>query len=46
MMRLVETFFALIGLSATVSVVFFYIGYITVCPPCGNVLAVFTRECK
>ena len=46
MMRLVETTLALIGLSATVTVVFFRVGYMTICPPCGNVLAVFTKECR
>lgn len=45
-MRLIETFFALIGLSATVSVVFFWVGYITICPPCNSALAVFTETCK
>jgi phosphatidylglycerophosphatase A len=45
-MRLIETFFALVGVSVTVMVTTFYIGYITYCPPCGNVLAVFTEHCK
>ena len=45
-MRLIETFFALIGLSATVTVVFFWVGYMTICPPCGNALAIFTENCK
>lgn len=45
-MRLIETTLALIGLSCTVTVVFFWVGYMTICPPCGNVLAVFTKECR
>jgi hypothetical protein len=45
-MRLVETFFALVGVSAVVTVATFYIGYMTICPPCGNALAIFTENCK
>jgi hypothetical protein len=45
-MRLIETIFALIGVCATVTVVFFYIGYTLYNPPCGTVLAVFTENCK
>jgi hypothetical protein len=45
-MRLIETFFALVGVSATVTVVFFWVGYMTICPPCGTVLAIFTENCK
>jgi len=45
-MRLIETIFALIGLCATITVVFFYIGYTIYNPPCSNPLAVFARACK
>jgi phage shock protein PspC (stress-responsive transcriptional regulator) len=45
-MRLIETIFALIGVCATVTVVFFYIGYTIYNPPCSNPLAVFARACK
>lgn len=45
-MRLIETFFALVGVSATIMAVFFYIGYMTYNPPCKNVLAIFTKHCK
>ena len=45
-MRLIETIFALIGALAVMMAAFFWIGYITYCPPCGNVLAVFTETCK
>ena len=45
-MRLIETFFALVGVSATIMAVFFYIGYMTYNPPCKNVLAIFTEHCK
>jgi phage shock protein PspC (stress-responsive transcriptional regulator) len=45
-MRLIETIFALIGVCATVTVVFFYIGYTIYNPPCSNPLAVFARVCK
>jgi hypothetical protein len=45
-MRLIETFFALIGLCATVIAVFFYLGYTLYHPPCSNPLAVFARACK
>ena len=46
MMRLVETVFALIGVCATVTVVFFYVGYTLYNPPCVNPLAVFAKTCK
>ena len=45
-MRLIETIFALIGVCATVTVVFFYLGYTQYNPPCGNPLAIFTEHCK
>ena len=45
-MRLIETIFALIGVCATITVVFFYIGYTIYNPPCSNPLAVFARACK
>ena len=45
-MRLIETIFALIGVCATVTVVFFYIGYAMYNPLCSNPLAVFTEHCK
>jgi phage shock protein PspC (stress-responsive transcriptional regulator) len=45
-MRLIETIFALIGVCATVTVVFFYIGYTIYNPPCSNPLAIFARACK
>jgi phage shock protein PspC (stress-responsive transcriptional regulator) len=45
-MKLIETIFALIGVCATVTVVFFYIGYTIYNPPCSNPLAVFARACK
>ncbi len=45
-MRLIETTFALIGVCGTVTVIFFYIGYMTYCPPCGHVFAIFTEHCK
>ena len=43
-MRLIETIFALIGVCATVTVVFFYLGYTLYHPPCGNPLAIFTEN--
>ena len=46
MMRLIETTLALIGFSCTVTVLFFWIGYATYCPPCANALAIFTEHCK
>jgi len=46
MMRLVETVFALIGVCATITVVFFYLGYTLYHPPCVNPLAVFAKTCK
>ena len=45
-MRLIETIFALIGVCATVTVVFFYVGYTIYNPPCSSPLAVFVRVCK
>jgi hypothetical protein len=45
-MRLIETIFALIGVCATITVVFFYVGYTIYNPPCGNPLAIFTKNCK
>jgi hypothetical protein len=45
-MRLIETIFALIGVCAVVTVVFFYIGYTLYHPPCSNPLAIFTENCK
>jgi len=45
-MRLIETIFALIGVCATVTVVFFYIGYTIYNPPCNSALAIFSKECK
>jgi hypothetical protein len=27
-------------------VLFFWIGYVTYCPPCNNALAIFTEHCK
>jgi hypothetical protein len=45
-MRLIETIFALIGVCAVVTVVFFYIGYTLYNPPCSNPLAIFTEHCK
>jgi hypothetical protein len=45
-MRLIETIFALIGVCATVTGVFFYIGYTLYNPPCVNPLAVFAKTCK
>jgi hypothetical protein len=45
-MRMIETIFALIGLCATVTVVFFYVGYTIYNPPCSSPLAVFVRVCK
>ena len=45
-MRLIETFFALVGLFAVLMASAFYIGYTTVHPPCNSALAIFTKECK
>jgi hypothetical protein len=45
-MRLIETIFALIGVCATVTVTFFYVGYTLYNPPCNSPLAIFARVCK
>jgi len=45
-MRMIETIFALIGVCATVTVVFFYDGYTIYNPLCSSPLAVFARVCK
>ena len=45
-MRLIETIFALIGLCATVTVMFFYAGYTLYNPPCNSPLAIFAKVCK
>lgn len=45
-MKLLADFFAFVGLVSTIIVVGFYLGYTTYQPECGNVLAVFTKECK
>jgi hypothetical protein len=45
-MRLIETIFALIGVCATVTVMFFYVGYTLYNPPCNSPLAIFARVCK
>jgi hypothetical protein len=45
-MRYVIDFLTLLGLVCTITVVGFYLGYTTYSPPCGSVLAVFTKECK
>jgi hypothetical protein len=45
-MKLLANIFALIGLWATTMVGFFWIGYVTYCPPCHSVAAMFTENCK
>jgi hypothetical protein len=45
-MKYLLDFFALVGLVSTVLVAGFYMGYSTYQPKCGNMLAVFTKECK
>ena len=45
-MRLIETFFAFVGLVAVLMASAFYIGYTSVHPPCNSALAIFTKECK
>jgi hypothetical protein len=45
-MKLLTDFFALVGLVSTILVAGFYMGYSTYQPKCGNMLAVFTKECK
>jgi hypothetical protein len=45
-MKYILDFFALVGLVSTIIVVGFYMGYSTYQPKCGNMLAVFTKECK
>ena len=45
-MRLIETFFAIVGLVAVLMASLFYIGYTSVHPPCNSALAIFTENCK
>ena len=45
-MKLIETIFTLIGVCATVTVVFFYVGYTFYNPPCNSPLAIFAEHCK
>jgi hypothetical protein len=45
-MKYLLDFFALVGLVSTILVAGFYMGYSTYQPKCGNMLAVFTKECK
>ena len=45
-MRLIETFFAIVGLVAVLMASAFYVGYTSVYPPCNSALAIFTKECK
>ena len=45
-MRYIADLFALVGLVCTIVVAGFYMGYTTYQPKCGNMLAVFTTECK
>ena len=45
-MKYIADFFALVGLVSTIIVAGIYMGYATYQPKCGNMLAVFTKECK
>ena len=45
-MRLIETFFAVVGLVAVLMASAFYIGYTSVHPPCNSALAIFTETCE
>lgn len=45
-LELIRNALALLGLVSTTIIVGVYLGYMTICPPCGNVLAVFTKECR
>jgi hypothetical protein len=45
-MKLIEAFFAFIGLIVVFLASSFYIGYTSVHPPCNSALAIFTKECK
>lgn len=45
-MKLLANIFMLIGLWATTTVGFFWLGYTTYQPKCRTVAALFTEQCK